>query len=326
MLTTELFDEVLLKPAVEGADKLCIVTGYATSPMASLHFDLIKRKKRDIKIELIVGMCKQDGMPISYHRGFQKLVEEDFPQRFVCSYIYTSAPVHSKVYLWLKDNKPVIGFTGSANYTQTAFGDRQREVLTSCDVRKANAYLRKLRKDSMYCNHSEIEDHIRIYSDEQYFRKPKLAPESAKSLKAAPDLIDSPSFECRSVSLLARGGEVGKRSGLNHGQRPELHRNPNQAYISLKADVYNTDFFPPRGVWFTVKADDGIDFLCKRHQDDAKAIETPNSNSEFGEYFRRRIGVASGKPVWRADLEKYGRTDVVFCKLDDELFTMDFSV
>jgi hypothetical protein len=326
MLTTKLYDDVLLKPAINGADRLCIVTGYATSPMASLHFDLIKQKKKNIKIELIVGMCAQDGLPMSYHLGFQKLVEEDYPHNFACSYVYNDAPVHSKVYVWMKDGKPVAAFAGSANYTQRAFGDRQREVLTPCDLKKAAAYLRKLRSDTLYCTHPDVEDHIRIYSDEQYFRKPKKRVESGEALQAAPEMNDELSFPCRTVSLLARGGEVGRRSGLNWGQRPELRREPNQAYIPVKAEVSKSDFFPPRGAWFEVKADDGIRFLCKRRQDDGKAIHTPGGNSEFGEYFRRRLGVASGVAVTKADLERYGRTDVVFCKLDDELYTMDFSV
>lgn len=42
---------------------------------------------------------------------------------YQCSYVYDSAPVHAKVYVWLKGDEPVVAFAGSANFTQSAFGE-----------------------------------------------------------------------------------------------------------------------------------------------------------------------------------------------------------
>ena len=61
-------------------------------------------------------------------------------------------------------------------------------------------------------------------------------------------------------------------------------------------------------------------------QDKNKAITTPENNSRIGEYFRNRLALANGAPVTKADLIRYGRTDVEFIKLDDEQYYMDFSV
>lgn len=41
---------------------------------------------------------------------------------------------------------------------------------------------------------------------------------------------------------------------------------------------------------------------------------------------RNRLGLANGQYVTRQDLERYGRTDVDFYKIDEETFYMDFSV
>ena len=41
--------------------------------------------------------------------------------------MYDSAPVHAKVYVWLKGDEPVAAFAGSANFTQSAFGEKRRE-------------------------------------------------------------------------------------------------------------------------------------------------------------------------------------------------------
>jgi len=66
--------------------------------------------------------------------------------------------------------------------------------------------------------------------------------------------------------------------------------------------------------------------LAVTAQDSDKAIETPDGNHILGEYFRRRLGLDPGTFVARRHLEQYGRTDVEFCKLDEETFLMDFSV
>lgn len=61
-------------------------------------------------------------------------------------------------------------------------------------------------------------------------------------------------------------------------------------------------------------------------QENNKAITTPLSNAQLGEYFRNRLGKANGEYIWRKDLESYGRTNVTFYKLDEEQFYMDFSI
>ena len=327
MQSKDLFNQVLIEPHKAGATKLCVISGYATSAMVSYHLDQLDndRRKADLKIHLVVGMWGSDGLPASYHRGFQKLVQDDYSDRFQCSYIYQSAPVHSKLYIWFKDNDPILSFAGSANYTQTGFGTRQREVLTECNATLAAKYFDTVLRDSIYCTHGDVDSLIRIYSDDQYFKRGRKHLESVEAFQAEPEDIDDNSFPCVRNSLLDRNGEVARRSGLNWGQRPDEGREPNQAYIPIKSSIYKTDFFPPRDSWFALGTDDNVTFLCKVSQDNGKAVGTPQSNSQLGEYFRRRLGVPSGALITRDHLEAYGRTDVVFCKLDDEHYTMDFS-
>ncbi|WP_228378534.1 restriction endonuclease PLD domain-containing protein [Treponema endosymbiont of Eucomonympha sp.] len=102
----------------------------------------------------------------------------------------------------------------------------------------------------------------------------------------------------------------------------------NQAYIQLPPTVYRSDFFPPKPQHFTVVTDDSKSFICKRAQKDEKGqcIHTPHNNSLLGEYFRNRLSLPNGAFVTRADLDRYGRTDVLFYKFDSENYYMDFSV
>ena len=72
--------------------------------------------------------------------------------------------------------------------------------------------------------------------------------------------------------------------------------------------------------------DDHKQLILRIEQAGDKALTTPLNNSLLGEYFRNRIGVANGAFITKNDLERYGRTDVTFYKIDDEQFYMDFSV
>ena len=75
-----------------------------------------------------------------------------------------------------------------------------------------------------------------------------------------------------------------------------------------------------------MQTDDGHRFICVVAQDENKAIETQNSNSELGLYIRQRIGVPSGQLIVLNDLVNYGRTDFTIIKNDDGTYTLDLSV
>ena len=324
MITQDLFDKILVKPLVQPVNQLYIVSGYATSAMAFHHLDTIRKNNKSVSIDLIVGMSGQDGLSESNHRGFQKLMQDEFPNEFRCSYITNPPSVHSKVYVWCHNDHPIQGFLGSANYTQFAFrSPLRKEAMTECSAKDGLEYFKSLVDDTIYCNHVEAETLVNIYNDRQYRReRTKKETDLQEDIITPKNIIEGlPHIE---VSLLARGGVMPKASGLNWGQR--AGREPNQAYLSLKSNVYNTDFFPERTIHFTVYTDDNKVLICTRAQDNGKAIHTPHNNSLIGEYFRHRLDLSSGEFVKRSDLEAYGRTTVDFYKIDDETYFMNFSV
>lgn len=325
MIIDKLFDTLLVNPvSKDGANKLYIVSGYATSAMAFHHLDSLRQKGIEIKVELIVGMCGQDGLSESNHKGFQQVMQNDFAGSFDCSYLVNTIPVHSKVYAWYRGNSPICAFTGSANYTQKAFGKYQREAMTASDPAAGLQYFNSLIPKTIYCVHPEAEDFVQIYNDKYFARQRREAAQQENQNVPASTLHTLAGLEFVRISLLARGGEVGRISGLNWGQRPR--RNPNEAYIGIPATIARRKFFPRRGEHFTVSTDDGKVLICTVAQDNDKAIETPQNNSLIGEYFRNRLGLSYGAYVNLADLQRYGRTDVDFYKIDEENYYMDFSV
>ena len=326
-------DLVLLDPIQQGAERLKIVTGYATHTMASWHIkEIASRQQKPIEITLIVGMCKFDGISKAVHEGFNDIVARNntpLQSNLICQYVTDGTPVHSKLYLWEREGEPFKAYMGSANYTQSAFSTlHRRELIKECDPIEAMQYFNSIERDTTYCNHAEVEDAIKITSTH-----PILEAEDAPIAS-----VQGLGIESITLSLLAtrgsRKGETGWGSGVNWGHRKNgTKREPNQMYISLPTSYANTDFFTLSGnrsgkdnPHFSVLTDDGVHFVLRVEQGNNKAITTPLNNSQIGEYFRRRIGVANGAFITKDDLENYGRTDVTFYKLDDEQYIMDFSL
>jgi hypothetical protein len=321
MYATNLFDTVLLEPIKNGADKLCIISGYATAAMAFRHLQRAHALRPSVQIELIIGMCPSDGLSLGNHRGFQKLVSQDYERNLTCSYLVAPPATHSKTYVWLRKNTPVSAFLGSANYTQTAFLGAQREAMCVCSPKLAYSYFTSFISDSVYCTHPDAEALVKIYKDRDS-RKQRYYEEDRSDIA----FDASAGLPLVRVSLLDKNGKLPTRSGLNWGQRPEVRREPNQAYIRLPATVYRSSFFPGIGVQFTLLTDDGKVLICSRAQQNGKAIHTPHNNSLIGEYFRNRLNLPSGALVTSNHLKIYGRSDVTFLKIDDETYYLDFSV
>ena len=116
------------------------------------------------------------------------------------------------------------------------------------------------------------------------------------------------------ISLLARDGTLPARSGLNWGQRPELNRDPDQAYLPLRKDAREEGYLPERGYTFTLVTDDNQALDCVVAQDGRKCQSTED-NSLLGSYIRSRLGVEPGSFLTNEDLIEYGRTDFTLIKI-----------
>ena len=330
LLSTELYKKVLIEPMLNASDidRLLVVSGYSAAGMGVRHAsDMIRLRgcATAPKIQLVCGMTAESGIGKEVHAGFVDLCKNQ-DLGFSCRYLVKGEPVHAKVYVWCAGNRPVVAFVGSANYSQNAFrtANVRREVLTECSASMAYEFYNTLIEDSADCCDA---DAVKDVVGKSGSWKPKLKSDIG-IVKVVMD-PSSPWFGKLALksSLLMEGGAnkgaIHTRAGLNWGQR--AGREKNQAYIPVNAEAQKSGFFPSIGDYFTVTTDDGRVFQCVRAQQNGKAIETYGSNSELGKYFRHRLGLADGEYVNVSDLKKYGRTDVVFYKIDDENFVMDFS-
>lgn len=315
MLTENLFDEILVDPSKAGADNLYVISGYASPAMVVQHFAALPD---NINIRLIIGMVKKDGLFNMHHQAFVRLQTKTLEERFECHYLVTGLPVHTKVFIWTINDWPYRAYLGSANYTHPGMKSN-REAMELTDANKAFEYFNNLLNDSVPCTDKRVSDLIALHNI-----SPHIGPVS-KQLGAKAKITQLDDTQSVKISFLDNKGNLPVRSGLNWGKRPEYHRNPNQAYIRVPSAVAKSGFFPPRGTYFTLVTDDGKTFDAVIAQADDKAIETPHDNSLLGKYFRERLNLPDGAEVKKYHLIEYGRHMLIFNKIDDETYYMDFS-
>lgn len=319
MISEDLFQRILLNPKEEGADTLYIVSGFAKATMAHMHLNSLNN---EININLLVGMTPASGIERANHIAMQALTSQTSPNVFNCRYSISPPPIHSKLYVWFRSDSPFQAYIGSANYTLTGFIRSQKECMTEINPSEGFDYYQSTLSSTISCIDTEIDSHITVYDERLVPRaeKKEYSPDEKK------EAIKTRMSELERVktSFLANDGTLPEISGLNWGQRSG--REPNQAYVRLPASIYNTNFFPAKGIPFILITDDNESFVCTRAQANGKAIHTPHNNSLLGIYFRNRIGVPLGELVKKEDLINYGRVDVDIYKIDDESFYLDFSV
>lgn len=337
----DLFEYALMRPrfSSKAPDTLRIVSGYATHAMAARHLIEMTARRHRLDVDLVYGMAGIDGVSRINHLGFMSLeshAEFEYDGSFACSYVKRPKSVHSKVYVWCRGESPVQAFIGSVNYSESGFNLPSRtETLAECDPVSAMGYFLETKKTTVPCRtaNRDVDFPVKIRS------LPDFARQVDPVVRIEQDAA-SPFYGHEKVvlSLLTRNGDVGNGSRLNWGVRPDGSprestnangsrsvRNPNQSYLGLPAPLQRSGFFPDIRQRFTVLTDDDRIFTCVRAQANGKGIETPQDNSEIGAYFRKRLGLRPGAYITIQDLKRYGRCDVVFYKLDNENYVMDFS-
>jgi hypothetical protein len=315
MLSKHLFESALVKPAIDGADELLIITGYSSPRIVHRQVDRLKSLGLKIKIRVLVGMISLDGIDIKSHQGFVKLCEK-MGNDFTCRYVRSSAITHSKNYLWQKRGKPYVGFTGSANYSTNAFSGKVIETLTPDDPKEIAILFARIGKESIECTDPQALTIFNVYET------PAKTP--ADYRKSDED-IDGPQTALllsQKLSLLTRAGQVHERGGLNW----QVDRaDKDAAYIPVSTSVQRSGFFPVPGRAFKVRCDDGVEMMMVCQGSGGKQLTTPQSNQILGRYLRERMGLESGTKVKLADLKSYGRTDVIFYKKSRSFYYLDFS-
>lgn len=308
-----LYNFLVHDPYNTGFRQLSVVAGFASSAVVRQ----VLLDYPGVRLKLIIGMAGGTGISDSDHKIYIDLAE-NIPERLECLYYIGRPLVHAKFYIWQQGGAPDFGIVTSANFSWTGLGG-YFEAGVCTDPAPLLMQFSRLRERSISVISSEVGERVKIFTT-----SPRTATEVSAS-HGSPRSSPIDESDRVTLSLLTASGEVHNKSGLNWGQRDG--REPNQAYIPVPALVHqqHPGFFPPRGRRFIVRTDDGQTLTCVIAQGGSKAIETPDDNSALGLYFRTRIGVKSGEYVSSENLNRYGRINVEFTKIDEDLFFMNFS-
>lgn len=356
LLTGNLERPVLYDPArTDGDDcnRLKIVTGFTDCDMIAQHLiQLHSEQGRSgihcgkINIDIIVGMYRNANLTKQKHAKIMrtlKWINKIDPDHIEtsCKYVYRNQQVHSKVYAWLRNDEPVRGFAGSANYTINAFRVN-RESLADCSGREASAYYDSLLCDAIDCFDENLQNVLILPDATAYDFESEVSPDNLENLTYEGLMRRTPLDTLR-VSWLGDNGHVGRSSGPNWGFRekesyidkngkPALNRRDhNQAYIPYNKRNQKPGFFPDRvhpddkncPLFKAVTKDSGT-FYMRMAQANNKALQTAESNAKLGKWLRERLGLADGAMVTDEDFERYGNSEVTFYKFADDVFVMDF--
>lgn len=313
MIRSKLYSSVLLDPCEKGADELFIVSGYASATFTRRHIsDLMKNTGPNNKVNLIIGMPKKK----TDHQGFLSLLDSH-PNNF-CGYYYEGKPsVHCKLYSWFEGDLPKDAFSGSANYSQYGFfEENQVNQITKDNPIEIRDYYYELLQSSVPIREAVVEG---VESYKRGSLPDSLLPGEIEWIEE--DKVVK-------ISFLSSEGIVPVKSGLNWGQRlvKGKQRELNQTYLPIRKSATKEGFLPEFEFTFTMLTDSGDSLDCTVQQGGRKAVSTTDSNSILGKYIRQRIGVDDGSLITVEDLERYGRTDFVLSKIDDETFLFDMSV
>lgn len=352
-LTDNFEKKVLYEPAQINGDNcnhLKIVTGFTDCDMIAqhliqLHDEQGKKGKyaNNISIDIILGMYKGSGITKRKHRNIMQTLNRinaiSNSIHTSCRYVYKDSEVHSKVYSWLRNNDPIVGYSGSANYTINAFRIR-REVISDCSPADASQYYDYLLSDTVDCFDLNVPNLLHL-SDNQ-IPDDEISPDNYENL-TYDQLIKKTPIDSLKVSLLGTGGKVGETSGPNwgirkkesyidqYGNQIKYNRDRNQAYIPYNKYQQKEGFFPDKKnpddkncpLFKTVTKDNGI-FYMRMAQSDNKALQTAESNALLGKWIRERLRVPDGAPVTNDDFIRYGKHEVTFYKYADDVYIMDF--
>ncbi len=292
--------------------------------------------KLGINSTVVFGMYPTEGIDIKVHKIFQKFTEKKI------NIMYSSSQeVHSKIYLWKKNNEILKILVGSANFTNVGLTSQNREILVEAESKDYGEILEYV-DDVIFNSTSSVnmdDLNLKLRSSKSQSGSPKLDLDES--------LVSSKNRVCI-LSLLDKNDLMPNASGLNWGQSEKAKVKPNDAYISIR--VSNIKAFPeifPEKAMISEnplgkknRQNDPVDVIFDDNTIMSCLLEGsqeidgqiyPNKLSSFpkknelGKYFRNRLEIGAGEKITKQDLVDYGRTDISIQKIGQDQYYIDFS-
>lgn len=313
------------------SNNIVIVSGY----VGYQTIKMLCEQCCDVRITVVYGMygCERISLPL--HQALME-VQRQYSNITI---LYSTIPVHSKIYMWNYDAKIEKALVGSANFSISGMMNDYKEVLSDVELDTYDIlkeYCDYVLSKAISCNNVEVK-----------FKKVFKA--SGHSKLVQPLLAKN---VCR-ATLLDRNGQVSKKSGLNWGLS-KGHVSEGDAYIRITSNYIKLfpSLFPPKKY---VGVDNPLSKGKKNRENDEveliwddgekmigllegqqtktvnglvypKQLSTSPSKSILGKYLRKRLGVDLNHTITKSDLLRYGRTSIDISLIGEGIYYLDFSV
>jgi len=313
------------------SNRILIVSGY----VGYQTIKMLCEQCKDIQITLVYGMYGSERISQPLHLALME-VQRKYPNVTI---LYSTIPVHSKIYTWYSDAKIEKALIGSANFSISGMMNDFKEVLSDVELdtyKTLKEYCDYVLSKAISCNNAEV--------------KFKTVFKASSHSKLVQPLLTK--NVCR-ATLLDRNGQVSKKSGLNWGLS-KGHVSEGDAYIRITSNYIKMfpSLFPPKKyvgidnpqskgkknrendevelIW-----DDGEKMIGLLEGQQTKTINglvypkqlsTSPSKSILGKYLRKRLGVDLNHTITKRDLLRYGRTSIDISLVGEGIYYLDFSV
>ena len=328
---TDLEDKVLETPSSK-IDNFIVLSGYVGIEPIKKLADL----PSNVHATVIYGMYGSDNISAPLHKALTEL-QNSMPNVDI---LYSTIPVHSKVYFWREGEAITKALIGSANFSVSGLRNDYKEVLTNMSESAFpdfKTYFEYVKERCILCTDANIKS-----------REVSKFPRTSVQLQ--------PLFAhgiCR-VSILDKQGLVPQKSGLNWGCSGG-HVSQGDAYIRITMDYIRMfpKMFPPKKYVDGIQNENSTG-RKNREKDEVeliwddgtvmvgllegqvynkhdgmiypKQLSTSPQKSILGIYLRKRLGVDLNHVITKSDLRKYGRTHIDISLISEGIYYMDFSV
>ena len=313
------------------SNNIVIVSGY----VGYQTIKMLCEQCCDVRITVVYGMYGSERISQPLHLALME-VQRQYSNITI---LYSTIPVHSKIYTWNCDAKIEKALVGSANFSISGMMNDYKEVLSDVEqdtYSTLKEYCDYVLSKAISCNDAEV-------------KFQKVFKASGHS-KVAQPLLDK--NVCR-ATLLDKNGSVSKKSGLNWGLS-NGHVSEGDAYIRITSNYIKLfpSLFPPKKY---VGMDNPLSNGKKNRENDEveliwddgekmigllegqqtktinglvypKQLSTSPSKSILGKYLRKRLGVDLNHTITKSDLLRYGRTSIDISLVGEGIYYLDFSV
>lgn len=313
------------------SNNIVIVSGY----VGYQTIKMLCEQCCDVRITVVYGMYGSERISQPLHLALME-VQRQYSNITI---LYSTIPVHSKIYTWNCDAKIEKALVGSANFSISGMMNDYKEVLSDVEqdtYSTLKEYCDYVLSKAISCNDAEV-------------KFQKVFKASGHSKLVQPLLAKN---VCR-ATLLDRNGMVSKKSGLNWGLS-NGHVSECDAYIRITSNYIKLfpSLFPPKKY---VGMDNPLSNGKKNRENDEveliwddgekmigllegqqtktinglvypKQLSTSPSKSILGKYLRKRLGVDLNHTITKSDLLRYGRTSIDISLVGEGIYYLDFSV